>query len=216
MVPPFGRLRLDVGRLIMVPVFALALAADVISLGSGAHTAGAGVLRPVGTVLTLAFYTLAIWCYLRRGPAVATSGSLSAHAAAIAGTWLPFAFPLPPGAPSGPGRAALADVLLICGLAWAVWSLRYLDRNISVLAQARDIVSRGPYRWVRHPLYLGELVAALGIAIAVNSYLALALWMALCGLQAYRAVREEQVLLQTLPAYRAYRSRTAALLPGIF
>ena len=216
MVPPFGRLRLDVGRLIMVPVFALALAADVISLGHGAHTVGAGVLRPVGTVLTLAFYTLAIWCYLRRGPAVATSGSLSAHAAAIAGTWLPFAFPLPPGAPSGPGRAALADVLLICGLAWAVWSLRYLDRNISVLAQARDIVSRGPYRWVRHPLYLGELVAALGIAIAVNSYLALALWMALCGLQAYRAVREEQVLLQTLPAYRAYRSRTAALLPGIF
>ncbi len=85
-----------------------------------------------------------------------------------------------------------------------------------MLAQARDIVSRGPYRWVRHPLYLGELVASLGIAIAVNSYLALALWIALCGLQAYRAVREEQVLLQTFPAYRAYRSRTAALLPGVF
>ena len=216
MVPPFGRLRLYVGRLIMVPVFTLALAADVISLGHGAHTAGTGVLRSAGTVLTFAFYALAIWCYLRRGPAVATSGSLSAHAAAIAGTWLPFAFPLPPGAPSGPGREALADVLLICGLAWAVWSLRYLDRNISMLAQARDIVSRGPYRWVRHPLYLGELVAALGIAIAVNSYLALALWVALCGLQAYRAVREEQVLLQALPAYRAYRSRTAALLPGVF
>jgi protein-S-isoprenylcysteine O-methyltransferase Ste14 len=215
-VLPFGRLRLDVGRLIMVPVFALDVAADVVSLGHGAHTAGAGVLRPAGTVLMLAFYSLAIWCYLRRGPAVATSGSLSAHAAAMAATWLPFAFPLLPGAPSGPGREALADILLIGGLAWAVWSLRYLDRNISVLAQARDVVSRGPYRWVRHPLYLGELVASLGIAIAVNSYLALALWSALCGLQAYRAVREERLLSEALPAYRAYRSRTAALLPGVF
>ena len=215
MAVPLGRPRLDVGRLIMVPVFAIDVAADVVSLGHGAHT-GAGVLRSAGTVLMLAFYTLAIWCYLRRGPAVATSSSVSAHAAAITGTSLPFALPLLPGAPSGPGREALADALLICGLAWALWSLRYLDRNISMLAQARDIAVQGPYRWVRHPLYLGELVAALGIAIAVNSYLALALWMALCGLQAYRAVREEQVLLQTLPAYLAYRSRTAALLPGVF
>jgi protein-S-isoprenylcysteine O-methyltransferase Ste14 len=213
---PFGRLRLDVGRLIMVPVFAIDLAADVVSLGHGTHTAGTGVLRSIGTVLMLAFYLLAIWCYLRRGPAVATSGSLSAHAAAITGTWLPFVFPLLPGTPSGQGREALADVLLICGLAWAVWSLRYLDRNISVLAQARDIVVQGPYRWVRHPLYLGELVASLGIAIAVNSYLAIAVWIVLCGLQVYRAVREEQVLSQALPAYRSYRSRTAALLPGVF
>lgn len=216
MVLPFGRLRLDAGRLIMVPVFGIVLAADVVSLGHGAHTAGAEVLRSVGTVLALAFYLLAIWCYLRRGPAVATSGSLSAHAAAITATWVPFTFPLLRGAPSEPGRQALADVLVICGLAWAVWSLRYLGRNISVLAQARDIVVQGPYRWVRHPLYLGELVASLGIAIAVNSYLALALWIALCGLQVYRAVREEQVLSQALPAYRSYRSRTAALLPGVF
>lgn len=216
MAVPFGRLRLDVGRLIMVPVFAVDVAVGVASLGHGAHTAGAGALRSVGTALMLLFYLLAIWCYLRRGPAVATSSSLTANAVAITATWLPFAFPLLPGAPSGQGRQALADVLLICGLAWAVWSLRYLDRNLSVLAQARDIVDQGPYRWVRHPLYVGELVAALGIAIAVNSYLALAVWIALCTLQVYRAVREEQVLSQALPAYRSYRSRTAALLPGVF
>ena len=43
-----------------------------------------------------------------------------------------------------------------------------------------------------------------------------ALWLVLCGLQAYRALREEQVLLAALPGYRDYRSRTAALLPGVF
>jgi len=43
-----------------------------------------------------------------------------------------------------------------------------------------------------------------------------ALWLVLCGLQAYRALREEQVLLTALPGCRDYRSRTAALLPGVF
>jgi protein-S-isoprenylcysteine O-methyltransferase Ste14 len=213
---PFGRPRLDVGRLIMVPAFALALVADVFSLDHGAHSGAGGVLRSVGTVLILAFYALAIWCYLRRGPAIATSDSVTAHAAAIAATWLPFTVPLQPGAPPGQGRQALSDVLLICGMAWAVWSLRYLDRNVSVLAQAREVVVQGPYRWVRHPLYVGEIVSSLGLAIAVNSFTAVTLWLALCGLQIYRAVREEQVLLQALPAYRDYQSRTAALLPGVF
>jgi protein-S-isoprenylcysteine O-methyltransferase Ste14 len=213
---PSGRLRLDVGRLFMVPAFGVAIVADVFSLDHGAHAGVGGVLRSVGIMLVLTFYALSIWCYLRRGPAIATSDSVTAHAAAIAATWLPFAVPLQPGAPPGQGRQALSDVLLICGMAWAVWSVRCLDRNVSVLAQARDVVVRGPYRWVRHPLYVGEMVSSLGLAIAVNSYTAIGLWIALCGLQIYRAVREEQVLLRALPAYRSYRSRTAALLPGVF
>jgi protein-S-isoprenylcysteine O-methyltransferase Ste14 len=213
---PLGRLRLDVGRLIMVPAFAIAIVADSFRLDHGVNAGVGGVLRSGGIVLVLAFYALAIWCYLRRGPAVATSGSVTAHAAAITATWLPFALPLQPGAPPGQGRQAMSDVLLICGMAWAVWALRYLDRNVSVLAQAREVVAQGPYRWVRHPLYVGEIVSSLGLAIAVNNYAAVALWLVLCGLQVYRAVREEQVLLQALPAYRSYRARTAALLPGVF
>jgi protein-S-isoprenylcysteine O-methyltransferase Ste14 len=213
---PLGRPRLDLGRLIMVPSFAVVLAADVLSFDHGAHTGVAGGLRSAGIVLMLAFYALAIWCYLRRDPAVATSRSLTAHGAAITATWLPFALPLLHGVPPVPDRQALADVLLTCGMIWAVWSLRYLDRNLSVLAQARDVVVRGPYRWMRHPLYVGELVSLFGLCIAANSYPALALWIAMCGLQIYRAVREEQVLLQACPAYRSYQSRTAALLPRVW
>ena len=216
MAVPFGRLRLDVGRLMMVSAFAVVVVADAYSLEHGGHSGVAGVLRSVGTVLALGFYALAICCYLRRGRAIATSDSVTAHAAAIIATWLPFALPLLHGAPSGKGRQALADVLLTCGMVWAVWSLRYLDRNVSVLAQARGVADQGPYRWVRHPLYLGEIVSALGLALAANSYPAIGLWLALCGLQVYRALREEQVLLRALPAYGSYRSRTAALLPGVF
>jgi protein-S-isoprenylcysteine O-methyltransferase Ste14 len=212
---PSGRRRLDVGRLLMVPVLAAILFADVAGLDHGGHSGTAGVLRSAGALLVIAFYALLIWCYLRRSPAVATSRSLTAHGAAIAATWLPFVLPLLHGAPSTAGRQALADVLLTCGMVWALWSLRYLDRNVSVLAQAREVVVRGPYRWMRHPLYVGELMSSLGLAIAANSYLALGLWVALCGLQTYRAMREEQVLLQACPAYRGYQGRTAALLPGV-
>jgi protein-S-isoprenylcysteine O-methyltransferase Ste14 len=216
MVTVSERRRIDIGRLLMVPAAATILFIDASELGS--HKAGGvtGALRVLGAVLVILFYAITIWCYLRRRPAIATSSSITAHAAAVAATWLPFALPLLHGTPPGPGRQAVSDALLIAGTAWAVWSLAFLGRNVSVLAQARSVVSQGPYRWIRHPLYAGELVSALGVAIAMNTVAAGAVWVVLCGLQVYRALREERVLLQELPDYRDYRRRTAALLPGVF
>ena len=210
-----GRTRLDVGRLLMVPAAAGILFADVVALIHQGATGADGALRLVGSLLVITFYGVIIWCYLRRGPAVATSSSVTAHAAAVAATWLPFALPLVRGTPPGRADQVASDVLLAVGLAWSLWSLRVLGRNLSVLAQARDLASKGPYRWVRHPLYTGELVSTLGIMIAMNSLAAAACWVALCALQVYRALREEQLLAQTLPAYREYRGRTAALVPGL-
>jgi hypothetical protein len=211
-----GRTRVDIGRIVMVPAACAILLIDAISLGHTMGTRDADPMRSVGTVLVLAFYLVLIWCYLRRAPATATSASRTAHAAAIIATWLPFALPLLNGPPAGPVRQAVSDALLVCGGVWSVWTLRFLGRSVSVLAQARTVVDRGPYRWVRHPLYAGEIVSALGIAIAMNSLRALACWLGLCGLQLYRALREEQVLLDALPTYRDYRNRTAALVPGLF
>jgi protein-S-isoprenylcysteine O-methyltransferase Ste14 len=209
-----ARARPDLGRLIMIPAAALLLLLDLSALAHGA-SGTAGALRWLGTVLVCAFYALIIWCYLRRGPAIATSGSVTAHAAAVVATSIPFALPLLHGTPPGTGQEYAADGLLVAGTAWSVWSLRSLGRSISVLAQAREVVERGPYRWVRHPLYTGEIVASLGLAIAAGTMAAAGVWLALCILQGHRALREEQVLLRSLPGYRAYRSRTAALLPGL-
>lgn len=211
-----GHRRFDVGRLIMVPAVAAILFADLSNLRHNGAPGVAGALRLLGVVLVCAFYALLIWCYLRRGPAAATSGSVTAHVAAVAALWLPFAVPLLHGAPPGAARQAVSDVLLVAGTAWALWSLHFLGGNLSVLAQVRGLADRGPYRWVRHPLYLGEIVSLLGVAVAANSLVAVGLWLVLCALQAYRALREEQVLLQALPGYRGYRSRTAALVPGLF
>jgi protein-S-isoprenylcysteine O-methyltransferase Ste14 len=210
------RLRADPGRLIMVPAAVLMLVFDVATL---AHHSSGGVvsmLRWLGVVGVCAFYVLLIWSYLRRGPAVATSGSVTAHVCAVIATLTPFALPLLQGTPPGPGRQLVADTLVLAGVTWSVWSMHSLGTNLSVIAQAREVASRGPYRWVRHPLYAGEIVSSFGLAIAAWSPAAIGLWLALCAMQGYRALREEQVLLRALPAYQAYRARTAALLPGIF
>lgn len=212
-MPVASRSRLDVGRLIMVPAATLILLFDAATL---AHRGAQGVLTWLSTMLICAFYLLTIWCYLRRGPAVATSRSVTAHLAALAATWAPFALPLLRGGNPGTAQQTVADLLIVVGMTWSVWSLRSLGRNVSVLAQARAVADTGPYRWVRHPLYAGEIVAGLGLAISANSLAAGAVWLATVALQVYRAVREEQVLLQALPGYARYRERTAALLPGVF
>jgi protein-S-isoprenylcysteine O-methyltransferase Ste14 len=197
----------------MVPVAATLASLDLYVLTRGQAAGPAGALGAAGTTLTAAFYLLIAWCYLRRGPAIATADSLTAHLAAVAGTFLPFAMPLLGSGPPGQLRQLGADLLLVTGTSWAIWSLRYLGRSLSVLAQARAVVDGGPYRWVRHPLYTGELVAALGLVVRSGTLASAAAWLVLCGLQAYRAAQEEQLLLATLPGYLAYHDRTPALLP---
>jgi protein-S-isoprenylcysteine O-methyltransferase Ste14 len=209
-----GRIWLDSGRLFMVPWAAGFLLFDGFALVQG--DGGGGALQWLTTALVCAFYALIIWCYLRRGPAIATGRSVTAHAAAVVAMLTPFAFPLLRATPPGAVQQWAGDALLAAGTGWSVWSLRSLGRNVSVIAQARKLVVGGPYRWVRHPLYTGEIVSSLGLALTAGSLTALAVWLGFCVLQGYRALREEQLLVRALPGYRGYQARTAALLPGLF
>jgi len=214
----------DRGRLVVLPLAMVMAVAGASSLlrgsdgaGSGADVPGAPVgLRWLTVLLASCFYLLVAWCYLRRGRAVATSRSPVAHLVAVLATVTPFGFALLPAGPVGVGRAVAASLLLVAGSAWSVWALRSLGRSLAILAQARVVVQRGPYRWVRHPLYLGEVTACLGLALNVGTAAAALLWAALCGMQVFRAIREEEVLLRSLPDYAGYRVRTSALLPGVF
>jgi hypothetical protein len=112
-----GRIRVDIGRIAMVPAAVVVLLLDLMAL---AGRGGGSTLRWAGTLLTVAFYSLVIWCYLRRGPARATARSITARAAAVVATWIPFAIPLLHGASPGAVRQGVSDVLLLAGTAWAV------------------------------------------------------------------------------------------------
>jgi len=121
------------------------------------------------------------------------------------------------GARTDGGVAVLAsDVLLISGLAFAIGSVAVLGRCFGILPDVRGLVTHGPYRFVRHPLYLGELTAVLGIVLGSRQPLwAGVTWVACLGLQLARTGYEERNISAEFPQYAEYAARTKRLIPGI-
>jgi protein-S-isoprenylcysteine O-methyltransferase Ste14 len=136
--------------------------------------------------------------------------------AAIAGTFLGLGIVLlPPQELSAPLHI-VALLLMIGGFAFMVAAAIALGRSISLLPEARQLVTGGPYALVRHPLYAGEAVAVAGIAMQYLppwSFLILGLQYAF---QLWRLNNEERVLRAAFPDYAAYAARTARLIPGVY
>src|SRR6478752_2161308 len=121
------------------------------------------------------------------------------------------------GARTDGGVAVLAsDVLLIAGLAFAIGSVAVLGRCFGILPDVRGLVTNGPYRWVRHPLYLGELTAVLGIVLGSRQPLwAGVTWLGCVALQLVRTGYEERTIRAEFPEYADYAARTKRLIPGL-
>ncbi len=109
-------------------------------------------------------------------------------------------------------------VLFVAGLGLAVWARIYLGRNWGMPMTEKDepeLVTSGPYRFVRHPIYSGILVAILGSALATTLYWLIAL-VALGIFFFYSARVEEQTMTRTFPsAYPGYKAHTKMLIPFV-
>ena len=92
--------------------------------------------------------------------------------------------------------------------------LHWLGRAFSIMPEARRLVTHGPYRLIRHPLYLCEEIAVIGIFIQVVSPLAAALLILHAGFQFQRMLNEEKVLSATFPDYEDYARQTPRLIPA--
>ena len=144
------------------------------------------------------------------------SGSLAGAAVAIAAQLDFIVLGIVAGS-SGSGAAlAVGNVLLVAGLAFAIVSVAVLGRCFGVLPDVRGLVVRGPYRLVRHPLYLGELLALLGVLIGSEHWaLALPVWVLGLVLQLVRTRYEEQTLRAQFVEYGDYAAHTRRLIPGL-
>jgi protein-S-isoprenylcysteine O-methyltransferase Ste14 len=113
---------------------------------------------------------------------------------------------------TGVGIAAMGGVLL-------VWTLRTLGMNLTdtvVTRRAHTLVTRGPYRWVRHPFYDAALLMILGNSLAAANWFLFAAGTVTFILMAARSRIEERKLLDRFGApYRAYRERTGRFLPRL-
>lgn len=114
----------------------------------------------------------------------------------------------------------LGFLAVVLGLAIAVWARQSLGRNWSstvVIKQDHELVTRGPYSFVRHPIYTGLLAMFLGTALALGDGAAF-LGTVLTGLGFWIKLRfEEQLMLKRFPRdYPDYQARVKRLIPFLW
>ncbi|GIH10399.1 hypothetical protein Rhe02_84660 [Rhizocola hellebori] len=122
-------------------------------------------------------------------------------------------------APRAFAFAGLAAIWV--GLAVRAWAVLALGGSFSTYVQVeteQTIVTRGPYRWVRHPSYTGLLLIVLGFGLGAANWLSLAICaiVPFLGLLPRIAVEESELVRVLGDRYRSYQKQTHRLLPGLW
>jgi protein-S-isoprenylcysteine O-methyltransferase Ste14 len=120
------------------------------------------------------------------------------------------------GIAANPLAAGIGLALCAAGIAFAIWARIVIGSNWGMpmtLKEGHELVTTGPYRYVRHPIYAGLLLAMLGSALVINLW-----WLAIFFLAAlnfvYAAKKEEKLMSREFPnTYPAYIKRTKMLIP---
>jgi protein-S-isoprenylcysteine O-methyltransferase Ste14 len=104
----------------------------------------------------------------------------------------------------------ISEAMVLAGYLSVAWVLnvnRFAGRTIEVEA-GQTVISSGPYRFVRHPLYAGSAVLCLFTPLALGSCIALPAFVLLLPFYVFRLLNEEKVLCAQLPGYSEYCLRT--------
>jgi protein-S-isoprenylcysteine O-methyltransferase Ste14 len=109
-------------------------------------------------------------------------------------------------------------IMLLSGLGLAIWARIYLGRNWGMPMTQKEepeLVTSGPYRFVRHPIYSGILLGVLGTSLAATFYWLIAL-VILGAYFIYSATVEERIMTASFPTtYPRYRTKTKMLVPFV-
>jgi protein-S-isoprenylcysteine O-methyltransferase Ste14 len=111
-------------------------------------------------------------------------------------------------------------VLTACGLGFTIWARRILGRNWSAapsIQRDHELIQRGPYRLVRHPIYTGLLLAVFGSCLAEGRAWNLSMFGIVAILLIVKLKAEEALMARQFPeAYLEYRRRVKALIPFLY
>jgi len=113
---------------------------------------------------------------------------------------------------------SVAGVLALAGVVVAVLGVRGLGRSLTaspVPLESSELVTDGLYGLVRHPIYSGLMLGALGVALAGATGWHLATWLTLVTLLMVKARWEERMLLERYDDYADYALRVGRFIPGI-
>jgi protein-S-isoprenylcysteine O-methyltransferase len=120
--------------------------------------------------------------------------------------------------PVNPIVGLIGVLLCAAGVAYAIWARWHLGRNwsaVPAVKEGHELVTSGPYAYVRHPIYAGMLLALLGTVLTLGG--ATVVVFVVCVIVfLWRVQVEERLMMQQFPRdYPAYRERTKALIPFI-
>jgi len=121
--------------------------------------------------------------------------------------------------PIFPNNKLLLAVELL-GLAlgiWAVFTIGIGNFNVTPdPLKSSHLVTRGPYRFIRHPMYLALLLVTLPLVATKFSVLRLAIWLVLFIDLVIKLNYEESILTSRLEGYRDYKQQSYRLIPFIY
>jgi protein-S-isoprenylcysteine O-methyltransferase len=114
----------------------------------------------------------------------------------------------------------IADIVTFIGLLIMLWARKTLDRNWSadiVLKEEHELITSGPYAYVRHPIYTGLIFMVLGVVLYVDT-LAFTIFFILFVFGAYfKAKKEERLLISHFKdKYHEYKKNVKSLIPYVF
>jgi len=183
-------------------------------------TATAVLSGPLPAALYLLFCAIPVFIYIGRPAPRARDGRMLPRAAGLAGTvMLLVVGALPQGAAlyaPPPWLGGVSTAISVVAFGLAVYGLLYLRRSLSIIPEVRRMVTGGPYRIVRHPLYAAEILAAVAFVMVNPGALAAAVLAPFAATQLLRSRFEERLLTQTYPQYADYARRTHRLIPFIW
>jgi protein-S-isoprenylcysteine O-methyltransferase Ste14 len=170
----------------------------------------------VSRICTLVFFVTLGWLVAIRPKAVARQEGIIPTTIAFFGTYSVWLMPFLPRADVSPTLEIVSAAITLTGSLSIICAVSYLGKSFSIAPQARKLVIGGPYRIVRHPLYVAEEIATVGVLLQYAWYAALLFLVIHMALQIRRMDYEESLLRAVFPDYEAYARRTARLIPGIW
>ena len=211
---------MNIGRILgrALPGAGFAFAAVVISLGASHRLAAADSVADQlrGTPLVLnatLWWGFAALTIVRSRPVQKGQRGWGAALFCLASGSAALVVPPPLGSRLSLAQLAMSSAVSLGAVTLALTSLGRLGRCFGVLPDARGLVTGGPYRLVRHPLYLGEIGGVVGITVAAPSARNFVALVGVVTAQIGRARLEERTLRKAFPGYAEYASRTPMLLP---
>lgn len=174
------------------------------------------MLRLLSEMANLAFLILIVATTAVRLKPLRSAGGLEPRITALAGTFaMVLLVRIPATVPLSPAFEVFALCLMFAGFSLSAYVLHWLGRSFSIMAEARRLVTAGPYAIVRHPLYCVEEIAVMGVLLLHLSLPAVLLVAVQWALQMRRMHNEERVLSQAFPDYGDYVARTPKFIPRL-